>query len=83
VAEQFFRDQPATLRRLSTFLAIDPFPDLPPLHKNPGRKLNYTATLSDDDAVYLSALFSDDIAAVETFLGRSIPEWRVPVQVRL
>ena len=78
LSEEFFRDRAATLRRLSAFLAIEPFPvEIPPVHENPGRTFAYPSTLSGADAVYLSRLFREDVAAVETFLGRSLPEWRM------
>jgi hypothetical protein len=75
VSEDFFGDQAATLQRLSTFLAIHPFPALPPVHKNSGPTFAAVSTLSEDDIAYLSAVFREDVAAVEAFLGRSIPEW--------
>jgi len=75
VSEDFFGNQAAVLQRLSTFLAIHPFPALPPVHKNSGRKFAAASTLSEDDIEYLSAVFREDVAAVEAFLGRSIPEW--------
>jgi hypothetical protein len=81
VSEEFFADQAATLQSLAAFLEIEPFPDLPPVHKNPGRDFAYPSKLSDD-APYLSALFRDDIAAVERFLARPIPAWRGPIQDR-
>jgi hypothetical protein len=75
VSEQFFGDQAATLQRLSTFLMIHPFPALPRVHENPGRTFAGLSRLSEDDTAYLAALFREDVAAVETFLGRPIPEW--------
>jgi Sulfotransferase domain len=76
LSEEFFDDPSTTLQRLSTFLAIPPFPVIPPLHENPGRLAGYPSPLSKDDRAYLSALFADDIAAVEAFLGRSISRWK-------
>jgi len=75
VSEEFFGGQSATLQRLATFFAIDPFPALAPVHKNSGRTFAAASTLSGDDLRYLSALFREDVAAVEAFLGRSIPAW--------
>jgi hypothetical protein len=75
VSEEFFGDQAATLRRLATFLAIRPFRALAPVHEYSGRIFAAPSTLSGDDVQYLSALFREDVAAVEAFLGRSIPEW--------
>jgi Sulfotransferase domain len=74
VSEEFFGDQAATLQRLSSFLAIRPFPALPQVHKNRGSRF-FTPTVSADDAAYLWELFREDIAAVEAFLGRPVPEW--------
>jgi hypothetical protein len=75
VSEEFFGDQAGALQRISTFLEIHPFPALPRVHKNPGRALGGASTLSEEDVAYLSALFREDVAAVEAFLGRPIPEW--------
>jgi hypothetical protein len=75
VSEEFFGDQAAALQRLSTFLGIQPFPALPPVHRNPGPTFASPSALSADDIQYLSELFREDVAAVEAFLGRSIPEW--------
>jgi hypothetical protein len=75
VSEEFFGDQAATLQRLAVFLAIRPFRALAPVHKNSGRTFAAVSTLSGDDVAYLSALFREEVAAVEAFLGRSIPEW--------
>lgn len=75
ISEEFFSDQAATLQRIAAFLAIDPFPALAPMHKNPGRTFAGASSLPEDDISYLSALFREDIAAVEAFLGRPIPAW--------
>jgi hypothetical protein len=80
LSEDFFADRAATLQRLSAFLGIDPFPEqIPPMHENPGRIFAYPSTLTAMDVAYLWALFKGDIAAVEAFLGRPIPEWRPPI----
>jgi hypothetical protein len=52
------------------------------VHENRARTFAYPSALSAEDAAYLSGLFSDDIAAVESFLGRSIPEWKSAMQGR-
>lgn len=75
ISEEFFGDQGATLQRIAGFLGIAPFPTLAPLHKNSGRAFAGTSTLCEDDIAYLSALFREDMAAVEAFLGRPIPAW--------
>jgi hypothetical protein len=74
ISEEFFDDQAATLQRLANFLAIRPFRALPSVHKNRGHRSS-DSTLSAEDAAYLSDLFREDIAGVEAFLGRSIPQW--------
>jgi hypothetical protein len=84
IAEEFFADQAATLQRLATYLAIRPFRALAAVHKYSGRAFAAPSTLSGDDVQYLSELFREDIAAVEAFLGRSIPEWgRTATQARV
>lgn len=74
ISEEFFGDQAATLQRIWSFLGIGPFPALRPVHKNPGATFG-VPTLSGDEVRYLSELFREEVAAVETFLGRSIPAW--------
>jgi len=74
ISEEFFGDQAATLARLASFLGIRSFPALPPVYKNSGYTFGVPA-LSEDDFRYLSELFREDLAAVESFLGRSIPAW--------
>jgi hypothetical protein len=74
ISEEFFGDQAATLQRVASFLGIDPFPALAPMHKNPGRNFG-ASTLPEDDIAYLAGLFREDIPAVEAFLGRPIPGW--------
>ena len=74
ISEEFFGGQAATLQRISSFLGIGPFPALRPVHRNPGATFG-VPTLSGDEVRYLSELFREDVAAVESFLGRSIPAW--------
>jgi hypothetical protein len=78
ISEEFFRDQTGTLQRLSTFLGIQPIPAGPPVHENPARTFAYPSKLTAADSAHLSVRFSEDIAAVEKYLGRSIPEWKRP-----
>jgi hypothetical protein len=82
ISEEFFGDQTATLQRLSTFLEINAFPTVAPLHEFPRLALSYPSTLSYDDSVYLLELFRDDIRTVESLLGRSIREWLTPVRAQ-
>lgn len=80
VSEEFFRDQQATLRRLCAFLGVDPFPGgLAPVHMNPGRVYDYPSRLSPESFAYLSALYRDDVRAVESLLRRPIPDWHRPL----
>jgi hypothetical protein len=77
IAEEFFRHQAPTLGRVSDFLGIDAFPhDLPVVHRNPGRPLANSISLSKEDGDLLYALYADDIAAVETWMGGPISAWR-------
>lgn len=77
ISEAFFAAPAPTLRRLANFLEIDPFPDaLSRVHRNPALPAIYPSALTEADAAYLTALFRDDVAAVEVFLGRRVAEWR-------
>jgi hypothetical protein len=77
ISEEMFRDRSATLRRIATFLDIDPWPqDTPPAHLNPRREHEYPSTLAPADVAYLRTLFEDDTRLVESLLGRPIPDWR-------
>ena len=76
ISEEFFRDRTPALERIAKFLGTTPFPDdLPALHLNPGRKFDYPSRLTPNDIAYLKELYRQDIAAVEAFVGRSIPDW--------
>lgn len=77
IYETFFQDREAGLGRIAKFLGVEPFPDaIPDLRRHISKELEYPSTLRPEDIAYLSGLFRDDIAAVETFLGRAIPQWR-------
>jgi hypothetical protein len=77
IFEEFFRDRSAGLRRIAAFLGIDPFPSqIPDIHINPAHRVSYPSTLTDDDIGYLSGIFRDQIAAVESFLGRPVRAWK-------
>jgi hypothetical protein len=77
ISEDLFSDQASVLRRLAKFLSIDDFPkDLGKVQVYAAPDIDYPSRLEPEDEVYLSELFRSDIAALETILGRSIPQWR-------
>lgn len=76
IFEELYADRTAGLDRLARFLELDPFPgNLPNLHVNAAASANYPSRLTSDDVVHLSALYRDDVARVESLLGRSIASW--------
>lgn len=79
IYETFFRDRARGLDRIARFLGIAPFADtIPDLRRHPAKDLAYPSALTQGDVTYLSALYRDDIRAVEAFVGRPIPEWERP-----
>jgi hypothetical protein len=77
IFEEFFADREAGLQRLAAFLGITPFrAGLADVHAYPAADIEYPSTLTSEDVTYLSGLYRDDIARLETFLGRPIPVWR-------
>lgn len=80
IFEEFLENRAAALERIAGFLEIAPFaPNLPDLHRHPAKARDYPSILTPDDAGFLRALYRDDLAALEAFLGRPVPAWRDPV----
>jgi len=76
IYESFYADREAGLARIAAFLGIAPFPaPIPDLRKHPSKEAAYPSALTQDDSAFLHGLFRDDIARVESFLGRPIPQW--------
>lgn len=77
IFEEFFRVRSTGLKRIAEFLGIDSFPaQIPNFHINPAHKVSYPSALTNEDVACLSEIFRDQIAAVEAFIGRPIPQWR-------
>ncbi|HWA91387.1 MAG TPA: sulfotransferase [Rhizomicrobium sp.] len=80
IFEAFVDARDAALGRIAAFLGIAPFPnDLPPLHRHPAIAQDYPSGLGPEERAFLRALYRDDTAALEAYLGRAIPAWRDPV----
>ncbi|MBV9990306.1 MAG: sulfotransferase [Alphaproteobacteria bacterium] len=80
IFEEFLGDRAAALARIAEFLGIAPFArNLPELHRHPAKARDYPSVLTPDDAAFLRALYAQDAAALEAFLGRPVPAWRESV----
>ncbi len=76
IFEEFFRDQPAGLERLSRFLGIDLFPvDIPKMCLNRAPDLAFSPVVCSEDFTFLSKIFHHEIERVEEWLGRQVPDW--------
>ena len=76
VSEEFFSDRAPVLARIARFLGIDSFAEnLPHMHLNPGRIFPYPSVLTTDNVTYLRQIYQQDIAIVESFMGRRIDVW--------
>jgi Sulfotransferase family len=77
IFEEFLADRDAALGRIAGFLGIAPFPaHIPDIRRHVSREVEYPSALTPDDVAHLDTIFRDDVAALETFLGRPVPSWR-------
>jgi sulfotransferase family protein len=76
IFEEFLADRDAALSRIAGFLGIGPFPaGIPEIRRHAARETDYPSTLRQDDIVHLAAIFREDTARLEAFLGRRIEGW--------
>lgn len=65
-------DHAAVLQRIAAFLNIDAFPQLPP---RADRQDEPHAAMREEDALYLRALFRDEMAEFQHISGLSVADW--------
>lgn len=74
ISEEFFANHGPTLQRIAAFLGVRGFPGrIPFTFAHQGTRGGPEMSPADDD--HLRAVFRDDIARTEAFLGRTIDAW--------
>ncbi|MBV1705450.1 MAG: sulfotransferase [Hyphomicrobiales bacterium] len=74
-SEDLFSDPVAVLRRLSVFLNLSPFPEMPRKWEFPRRQFDYPSTPTRSDLLFARDVLSDDMERFAARSGLDIEAW--------